>query len=186
MAPIHHMMAHFPIALLFVALLIILARFFFNTPAIRRIESALPLLLILGIAGGIATFISGLLIWPSEAVTSSPMGRNKLLMAAWMLASWSVVTLYRLRGGSALWEQGGRWPLIIMSAVSGVLLATTGTLGGYLLGSPSRFSDGLRAIGWDVYHTYFAPNWALGVAVALALVIIAIGFIRKPAKLQVQ
>lgn len=181
MAPIHHMMAHFPMALLFVALLIILARFFFDTPAIRRIESALPLLLILGVAGGMAAFVSGLLIWPSEAITNSPMGRNKLLIAAWMLAAWSVVALLRLRGGSALWEQGGRWPLMIMSVTGGVLLATTGTLGGYLLGSPSRFSDGLRAIGWDVYHTYFAPNWALGVAVALALVIIGIGAMRKPA-----
>lgn len=181
MAPIHHMMAHFPIALLFVALLIILARAFFDTPVIRQIEGALPLVLILGVAGGVAAFVSGLLIWPSEAITSSPMGRNKLLIAAWMLAAWSVVTLLRLRGGSALWEQGGRWPLVIMSVAGGVLLATTGTLGGYLLGSPSRFSDGLRAIGWDVYHTYFAPNWALGVAVALALVIIGIGAMRKPA-----
>lgn len=174
------MMAHFPIALLFVALLIILARSFFDTPVIRRIEGALPLLLILGIAGGMAAFVSGLLIWPSEAITSSPMGRNKLLIAAWMLAAWSVVALLRLRGGSALWEQGGRWPLLIMSVTGGVLLATTGTLGGYLLGSPSRFSDGLRAIGWDVYHTFFAPNWALGVALALALLIIGIGFLRKP------
>ena len=181
MAPIHHMMAHFPIALLSVALLIILARFFINTAAIRRIERALPLLLVLGVAGGLAAFVTGLLIWPSEAVTSSPIGRNKLLMAAWMLAAWSVVTVLRLRGGPTLWEQGGRWPLLIMSVLSGVLLATTGTLGGYLLGSPSRFSDGLRMIGWDVYHTYFAPDWALAIAAVLALAIIALGVMRKPA-----
>ncbi|NYT64051.1 heme ABC transporter permease [Alcaligenaceae bacterium] len=180
MAPIHHLMAHFPVALLFLALLIILIRAFFDTPAIRRIEGVLPLLLILGVAGGMATFVTGLFIWPNEAITSSPMGRNKLLMAAWMLAAWSVVTLLRLRGGPALWGQEGRWPLVLMSLIGGVLLATTGTLGGYLLGSPSRFSDGLRAMGWDVYHTYFAPNWALGVAVVLALVIIGIGFTRNP------
>lgn len=181
MAPIHHMMAHFPVALLFVALLIILIRAFFDTPAIRQIEGALPLLLILGVAGGVATFVSGLLIWPSDAITSSPMGRNKLLIAAWTLAAWSVVALLRLRGGLALWDQGGRWPLVIMSVTGGALLATTGALGGYLLGSPSRFSDGLRALGWDVYHTYFSPNWALGVAVVLALLIIGIGLTRKSA-----
>lgn len=181
MAPIHHMLAHFPIALLFVALLIILVRAFFDTPAVRRVESALPLLLILGVAGGIAAFVAGLSIWPSEAITSSPMGRNKLLIAAWMLAAWSVVALMRLRGGPTLWERGGRWPLVIMSLAGGMLLATTGALGGYLLGSPSRFSDGLRAMGWDVYHTFFAPNWALGVAAVLALVIIGLGFTRKPA-----
>ncbi|HUH58786.1 MAG TPA: DUF2231 domain-containing protein [Candidimonas sp.] len=181
MAPIHHMMAHFPIALLFVALLIILLRAFFDTPAIRRVEAALPLLLILGVAGGIAAFVSGLLIWPNEAITSSPMGRNKLLMAIWTLSAWTVVALLRLRGGPTLWERGGRWPVVIMSVIGGMLLATTGTLGGYLLGSPSRFSDGLRAVGWDVYHTFFAPNWALGAAVVLALVVIGLGFARKPA-----
>lgn len=181
MAPIHHMMAHFPIALLFAAFLIILIRAFFDTPVIRRIEGALPLLLILGVAGGMAAFVSGLLIWPSEAITSSPMGRNKLLIAAWMLAAWTIVALLRLRGGSAIWEQPNRWPLVIMSVFGGALLATTGTLGGYLLGSPSRFSDGLRALGWNVYNTYFAPNWALGAAVILALLIFAIGFSRKSA-----
>lgn len=181
MAPLHHMMAHFPIALLFVALLIILARAFSDAPAIRRVEGALPVLLALGVAGGLAAFVSGLLIWPSGAISSSPMGRNKLLIAAWMLAAWSIVTLLRLRGGSDIWEQAGRWPLVIMSLFGGVLLATTGTIGGYLLGSPSRFSDGLRALGWDVYHTYFAPNWALGVAVVLAVIIFGIGFSRKSA-----
>jgi len=181
MEPIHHMMAHFPIALLFLALLIILLRAFFDTASVRRIEGALPLLLVLGVAGGIAAFVSGLLIWPSEAITSSPMGRNKLLIAAWMLAAWSVVALLRLRGGPDLWDRSGRWPLVIMGLAGGVLLAVTGTLGGYLLGSPSRFSDVLQALGWNVYHTYFSPDWALGVAAALAIVIIGIGFPRKSA-----
>lgn len=174
MEPIHHMMAHFPIALLSLALLIILLRAFSDTPAIRRIESTLPLLLVLGVAGGVVAFVTGLLIWPSEAVISSPMGRNKLLMAAWMLAAWIVVTLLRLRGGAGLWEQGGRWPIVVMSLLGGVLLATTGTLGGYLLGSPSRFSEGLRALGWDVYHTYFSPTWALSIALVIAASIIVI------------
>jgi len=183
MEPIHHMMAHFPIALLFLALLTILLRAFFDTPTTRRIEGALPLLLVLGVAGGVVAFGTGLLIWPSEAVINSPLGRNKLLMAAWMLAAWVVVALLRWRGGPGVWEQGGRWPIVVMSLVGGVLLATTGTLGGYLLGSPSRFSDGLRALGWDVYHTYFAPTWALSVAVVVAVVIILIGIVgkRKPA-----
>ena len=174
MAPIHHMMAHFPIALLLLALLIIIVRALRDTPNVRRIESALPLLLILGLLGGFAAFASGLLIWPNEAIVSSPMGRNKLLMAAWMLAAWSIVTALRLRGGPEVWERGGRWPMLGMGLVGGTLLATTGTLGGYLLGSPSRFSDALRMLGWDVYHTFFAPTWALGIAVVAAVIILAL------------
>lgn len=177
MAPIHHMLAHFPIALLLLALLIILLRAFCDAPGVRRIESALPLLLVLGLFGGIATFAAGLLIWPSEAVVSSPIGRNKLLMASWMLAAWSVVAALRLRGGAQVWERGGRWPMLGMGLVGGVLLATTGTLGGYLLGSPSRFSDVLRLLGWDVYHTFFAPHWALGVSVAVALLLLVLAIL---------
>ncbi len=141
-------------------------------------ESALPLLRVRACFGGFAAFVTGLLIWPSDAMVSSPMGRNKLLMAAWMLAAWSVVTALRLRGGPEVWERGGRWPMLGMGLVGGTLLATTGTLGGYLLGSPSRFSDALRMLGWDVYHTFFAPTWALGVAVTAALIILALALTR--------
>ena len=172
MEPIHHMMAHFPIALLFLALLIILFRAFVDSETSRRIEAALPLLLVLGFLGGLAAFITGLLVWPSEAIVSSPMARNKLLVAAWMLGAWGVVTILRLKGGPKVRETSGRWSIVIMSLFGGGLLATTGTLGGYLLGTPSPFSVGLKALGWDVYHTFFSPTWALITAAVLAVLII--------------
>ncbi len=175
MAPYHHMLAHFPVALLSIALLIVLLRGFSDTDLARRLDHMLPYVLGLGLLGGVATFISGLVVWPIEAAISTPMGRNKILIAAWMLACWTIVLALRLKGGESVWKPGGKWLMVAMGALGGILVATTGTLGGHLLGSPSRLSGGLRALGWDVYHTYYAPGWVLAVMIAIAVVAIVVG-----------
>jgi len=175
MAPYHHMLAHFPVALLSIALLIVLFRGFSDSELAKRLDHMLPYVLVIGLLGGVATFISGLLVWPMEAAISTPMGRNKILIAAWMLACWTVVLALRLKGGESVWKPGSKWIMVAMGALGGILVATTGTLGGHLLGSPSRLSGGLRALGWDVYHTYYAPGWVLAVMIALAIVAIVVG-----------
>lgn len=177
MAPYHHILAHFPMGLLFVSFFIIAARVFSDGEWVRGLDRVLPVLLILGVLGAVATFITGLLIWPAEAVVESPMGRNKILFAAWATAAWMVVALVRIRGGERVWQDGLRWPFLVLAVIAAGGLATTGTLGGYLLGSPSDFSLGLRAIGWDVYHTFYSATWALGLAVIAAAAIVAVSFL---------
>lgn len=180
MAPYHHIMAHFPMGLLFVSFFIIAARALSDGDSARGFDRVLPVLLTVGVIGAVATFITGLLIWPQEAVIESPMGRNKVMFAAWATVAWAVIALVRIRGGESVWEGGVRWPLLILAAIGAGLLAITGTLGGYLLGSPSDFSIGLRALGWDVYRTFYSASWALGVAVVGAILIAVVGY-RKPA-----
>ncbi|THF61026.1 DUF2231 domain-containing protein [Pseudothauera rhizosphaerae] len=175
MAPYHHIMAHFPMGLLFVSFFIILARAFSDSERTRGFDRLLPVLLVAGLLGGVGTFLTGLLIWPSDAVVASPMGRNKVLFAIWAMAAWALVAALRIRGGEQVWQGSRRLPLLFFTLVAAFLLAVTGTLGGYLLGSPSDFSLGLKAAGWDVYHTFYAPTWALGVGVAAALVIAVLG-----------
>lgn len=179
MAPYHHIMAHFPMGLLFLGFWIILIRAFSDGQMVRRLDHVLPVLLVIGLLGGVVTYLTGLFIWPQEAVTASPMGRNKLLFSAWAMAAWTVVAFVRLRGGEEVWNTSLRWPLIVMTLIAGGMLAITGTLGGYLLGSPSDFSIGLRAVGWDVYSTFYSPTWAIGVAVAAAVLIALQGLIGK-------
>ncbi len=167
MAPIHHIMAHFPIALLSLAFLLILLRSLNVGDLGRRLESAvLMYLLALGIAGGIAALITGLLIWPLDATLSSTMGRNKLLMATWTLSVWSLILLLRWRVGEAIWAGQSRFLLLGLGVFGAILLATTGTLGGHLLGSPSRFSGLLHQFGWSVYQTYYVPTWVLWIMIA--------------------
>lgn len=179
MAPYHHIMAHFPMGLLFVSFFIILARAFSDGERVRSFDRLLPILLVVGLLGGVATFLTGLLIWPSDAVVASPMGRNKVLFATWAMAAWALVAVVRIRGGERVWNNGLRLPLVFFTLVAAFLLAITGTLGGYLLGSPSDFSLGLKAAGWDVYHTFYAPTWALGAGVLAAVAIAILGARRK-------
>lgn len=178
MAPIHHIMAHFPIALLTLAFFLIVLRGLTPLDLVRRLDStALVYLLALGIAGGLAALATGLLIWPAEATVSSTMGRNKILMASWTLAVWSVVLVLRWRIGEAIWSGTGRYLMLGLAGFGSVLLATTGTLGGHLLGAPSRFSGLLHQFGWSVYQTYYVPNWVLWVMLAVGVAAILVGLL---------
>jgi hypothetical protein len=55
------------------------------------------------------------------------------------------------------------------------LQTLTGTLGGYLAGNPSAVSDIVRKFGWEVFTTFYLPDWMLGVVVFAALILAGIG-----------
>jgi len=176
MAPFHHILAHFPVALLGVGFILMLYRALVASDRSRRLEeSALLPCLILGIAGGLGALLSGLSIWPVEGMLASTMGRNKIIMASWMLAIWSLIVLLRWRGGEAVWSGVSRYVMLVLAGIGALLLTTTGTLGGHLIGSPSRFSGLLKQFGWSVYETYLAPDWVLIVMVAVGLASIVAG-----------
>lgn len=175
----HHIMAHFPIALLLAATLLLVLRGFSDNPIVIQLEKSAPVLLILGLLGGMAAFITGMLLWPHEAVLASPMAKNKILFSAWAMMAWIGVAAVRLRAGEGIWKTSLRWPLVILALLAAAMLSTAGALGGYLMGSPSEFSALLKLIGWNVYQTFHAPGWALGVAVIAALLILLTGFMKK-------
>lgn len=176
MAPYHHILAHFPVAFLGVGFALILYRAVVDTEHSRRLEETVLLpCLILGILGGAGALLSGLLIWPAEGMLASTMGRNKILMASWMLTVWSIVVLLRWRGGPAVWSGASRYLMLALGGIGAMLLATTGTLGGHLLGSPSRFSGLLHQFGWSVYQTYFAPDWVVIIMAVVGVAGIAAG-----------
>lgn len=162
MAPYHHMMAHFPIALMTLAFVLILLRALTHGEVVRRLDAnVLVFGLLAAVIGGLAAMATGLLIWPSEAIATSTMGRNKVLMASWTIAIWTVILVLRWRLGVKIWEGAGRYLMLVLGAFGVLLAATTGSLGGHLMGSPSRFTGLLDQLGWNVYQTYFAPDWVL-------------------------
>lgn len=183
MAPYHHIMVHFPIVLLGLAFVLILLRVVTKSEIAQRLDSAALIpCLILGLAGAIAAIVSGLLIWPMEGSLTSTMGRNKILIASWMVAVWSIVLVLRWRGKEQIWNGEGRYQLLALGTFGAILLATTGTLGGHLLGSPSRFSGLLHQFGWSVYQTYFAPSWVLIVMLAVGAGALVIGLFARRIK----
>lgn len=184
MAPYHHMMAHFPIALMSLAFLLILLRGLTDSALARRLdETVLVYGLAIGVAGAFAALVTGLMIWPADATVTATMGRNKILMASWTLAVWTIVLALRWCIGEKIWEGAGRYLMLSLGAFGTILTATTGTLGGHLLGSPSRLSGVLHQFGWDVYQTYLAPTWVLVAMLAVGAAGIALGATagRKPA-----
>jgi hypothetical protein len=182
MAAWHILLVHFPIALLTTAALAILLRALSEGRLAQAVDHALVPLLAIGVVSGAVAFGAGLLVWPLDAATATPLGRNHILAAAWTLAYWAVVLGVRWWAGEASWHGAARWVMVGLAALGSLLLTITGTLGGHLTGTPTPVSKLLRAMGWEVYTTFYVPNATLGVigAAILALLLIALAA-RRPA-----
>lgn len=171
----HIMLVHFPIALWSTAALIVLLRAFSDSTLARSADRVLaPLLLLAGVLGALG-FAAGLLVWPIEAVTNSPLARNHLIMAAWSLAYWVLLGTVRWVGGEAVWQGLWRWSMLGLAGLGMALQTVTGTLGGYLAGNPSAVSEVLRLLGWEVFTTFYLPWWMLAVVGLAAIALVALG-----------
>ncbi|WP_137044524.1 heme ABC transporter permease [Pseudolabrys sp. FHR47] len=177
MAAYHVVLVHFPIALWMTATLAILWRAVSNGPVALAIDRAMIPLLSVGLASGIIAVTVGLMVWPWDAISTSPMGRNHILLAAWTVAYWTLLLVTRSIQGEAIWDGPGRWVMAGLAILGSALLGITGTLGGHLAGIYTDLSAVLRALGWEVHRTFYVPNLTLGVIVAAAVALIAIGWL---------
>ena len=175
MSAYHVMLVHFPIALWTTAFLIILARSLSDASVVRAAEGALTPLLAFGALTGALAFAVGLLVWPIEAVASSPLARNHVLLGAWSLTYWTLLWIVRWRGGERVWQGMSRWIMLILAALGVGLQTLTGTIGGYLAGNPSAVSEIVRKLGWEVFTTFYLPTWMLAVVVLAAAVLAVLG-----------
>ncbi len=174
MAAYHILLVHFPIALLTVAMVAILLRAVSDGPLARAVDHALVPLLAVGVVSTAVAYAIGFRVWSVEAITSSPLGRNHILAASWTLAYWAVLLLVRWRGGEAVWEGLSRWVMVGLALLGSVLLTITGTLGGHLTGTPTAASQALRAMGWEVYTTFYVPDMTLYVIGGAAVVLLVV------------
>jgi hypothetical protein len=175
MGAYHAVLVHFPIALLMTATLAILLRAVSDGPLARAVDRALVPLLTVGVLSGIVAYVVGLMVWPWETISSSPLGRNHVLLATWTLAYWALMLATRWMQGEAIWEGPMRWGMAGLAILGSALLGITGTLGGHLVGIYTEVSDVLRLLGWEVYTTFYVPNVTLAIIVAGAVVLAAIG-----------
>jgi len=175
MAAYHVVLVHFPIALWMTATLAILWRAISDGPLAKAIDRALVPLMAVGLIAGIAAYVVGLSVWPWEAISSSPLGRNHLLLATWTTGYWVLLLATRWIQGEAVWDGVMRWVMAGLAILGSALLGITGTLGGHLVGIYTEVSDVLRLFGWEVYTTYYVPNLTLVALVIAAAVMAAIG-----------
>lgn len=176
MAAYHVVLVHFPIALWMTATLAILLRAVSDGPLAKAVDRALVPLLALGLVMGLLAFAAGLMVWPWEALSSTPMGRNHMLMASWTIAYWILILAVRWLKGEAVWVGGTRWVMAGLGVLGSALLGVTGTLGGHLIGVYTEVVDVLRFFGWEVYTTYYLPTTTLLLLVAAAVSMIFLGW----------
>lgn len=175
MAAYHVVLVHFPIALWMTATLAIVFRALSDGPLAKAVDRALVPLLTLGLIAGLTAYVVGLMVWPWEAISSTPLGRNHMLLATWTVAYWALLLVTRWRLGEEIWSGIMRWVMAGLALLGSALLGITGTLGGHLVGIYTEVSDVLRLLGWEVYTTYYVPDITLAAIVVMAIVLVAIG-----------
>ncbi len=178
LSPVYHILvAHFPVALWVTAYLFILIRTFSDSEIAVRLQRAIWPVAALGTAAGFVTYSLGLTIYPLSAITESPLGRNHIMLATWTLSYWTVMSILGYRFRRHLFDGGQRWITFTLATIGAIVITITGTLGGSLTGTPSLVTKSLGWIGWNVYMTFYLPNWMLAVYFAGAVLLIAIGII---------
>lgn len=175
MAPYHIVLVHFPVALCLTATLAILVRAVSDSGFAKACDRALVPLLGVSVIVGALAYLAGLFVWPFEALSATPLGRNHLLAVTWSLVYWLLVMITRWRVGEAIWEGPGRWIMAGVAVLGAGLLSVAGTLGGHLVGTATAVSQLLRLLGWEVYTTFYVPDATLAVIALAAVVLVAIG-----------
>lgn len=162
-----------------VAMVAIVLRAVSSGPLTRAVDHALVPLLASGVLSSLVAFAIGFRVGPWEAVSSSPLGRNHMLAAAWALAYWTLLLVMRWRGGEAVWEGVPRWVMADLALFGGLLLTITATRGGHLTGTPTAASQALRAMGWEVCTTFCVPDTTLCVIGGVAVLLEVIGVLER-------
>lgn len=175
MAAYHSVLMHAPIALWMTATLAILWRAVSDGTLAKAIDRALVPLLVLGLISGLAASAVGLMVWPWETISSTPLGRNHMLLATWTVAYWALLLATRWIQGEAVWEGAMRWVMAGLAILGSALLGITGTLGGHLVGIYTEVSQALRFLGWEVYTTFYVPMLTLAVIGAVTLLLVGLG-----------
>ncbi|MBM3530701.1 MAG: heme ABC transporter permease [Alphaproteobacteria bacterium] len=182
MAAYHVVLVHFPIALWMTATLAIVWRALSDGTLAKAVDRALVPLLTLGLLAGIAAYTVGLMVWPWETISSTPLGRNHMLLATWTTAYWALLLATRWIQGEAVWDGVMRWVMAGLAILGSVLLGITGTLGGHLVGIYTEVSQVLRLLGWEVYTTFYVPTLTLAVIGVVALLLIGLGLWGRSAR----
>jgi NADH:ubiquinone oxidoreductase subunit 6 (subunit J) len=141
-------------------------------------EALLPILVLSLLAAAVA-IVSGFLVWTVDAAIYSPLARNHILTALWSLGIFTMLTVLVWRARSNAFDGARRWVLVVLAITGMSIFATTGTIGGHLVGATTQFSEVLKLLGWDVYHTFYVPTWVVATLVLIGLICAAAGLMSQ-------
>jgi hypothetical protein len=177
LAPYHAVLVHFPVAIFTTVAMVVIFRALFDGPLAHAGERLLPVLVLLGVASGLAAFVAGFFIFSLEAAVASPLIRNHILAGAWSLAYWLAFLVTLWLNGAAVWRGTNRWIMLVLAMLGTLFITVTGTVGGHIAGKPTSVSMMFQALGWDVYDTFFVPDGMLVAIVAGAVLLPLVGWV---------
>jgi hypothetical protein len=124
-----------------------------------------------GIIFVIFTFFTGLMLRPIEAFISSPIAKNKIVLALLTMTCWYAWFFLRLRMGGLIWDRSRFHAhfAYVMCLAATIFLVATNSIGGQLAGNPSGYEQFSQALGFRTRHALYFPT-----LLNVALVVIGI------------
>lgn len=160
---VYHLLAQaFPIVLWNTAFLFTVIRAFSDGALARRLGDTVTALSFLGLLAGAVTYGLGFLVWSFDALISSPLARDHIMLATLSLALWTVAVVFSWRLGEIKWRGINRWIMLGLATLGATLVNITGTLGGSVAHNPSAVGDIVRfLLSWKIYTTHYVPDITL-------------------------
>jgi hypothetical protein len=116
---------------------------------------------LLGFVTLVLAMLSGLALRPMEAFLSSPITKNKILLAMLATVCWGSFLAIRLKAGPRLWDlqRGFISHYAYVMALAGFLyLISTNSIGGEIAGIPSGYERIAEAVGYRTRHAFYFPT----------------------------
>jgi hypothetical protein len=128
--------------------------------------------------GGLVT---GVGLWPMEAVLNSPLLKNKLTTVTMLVLIWGMFLFLRMTRGPDLWNRPVLASFASVLVIGGFFMnVLANSIGGDVAGNASGFEEIVRLFGIETRHTFYLPTWLVAVVFALGALCAAAGLAVQP------
>lgn len=121
-----------------------------------------------GIAGLVASAITGYLMVPGATLTDDPLAMNKVMVTTFAIELWSIYLLLAVRHFKTLWDP--RSPLALVASASAILGFASSVIGGSLGGTMAGKGSVLAPV-WELLNVDIHRPWILATQTAILLAI---------------
>ena len=133
---------------------------------------------IFGVVGLITSAIVGTYTWPTELITASPLGLNKIMFSIFATELWIIFVFLRSKYGENLWKNTGMAILYSCLGLLGFLFVViTGSLGAHLSMKISIIDPIYDLFGIDTLTFGVTGNDFMIILIGVSLVLLVIPLI---------
>ena len=130
-----------------------------------------------GVIGLVTSAIVGIYVWPSELITTSALGLNKVMFFIFATELWIIAVCLRAKYGENLWKNSTMTTVYACLAIIGFLfMVVAGSLGAHMSGKVSVIDPVFALFGIDpmTFGVTGLDFVIILIAVSLVLVVVPI------------